>query len=57
MKNQPNNQPNAERKRTQNVSNSSSQAGVAAGHRTYKPRTPITKTYVAIMNDPFVFSC
>lgn len=55
MKNQTPNQP-AERKRTQNVSNSSTQAGVAE-HRTYKPRTPITKTYVAIMNDPFVFSC
>lgn len=55
MKNQPLNQP-AERKRTQNVSNT---AGVAAasGHRTYKPRTPITKTYITIMNDPFVFNC
>lgn len=55
MKNQPITQP-AERKRTQNVSNSA-QLGAANGHRTYKPRTPITKTYVAIMNDPFVFSC
>lgn len=25
--------------------------------RTYKPRTPITKTYMKIQNDPFVFSC
>lgn len=55
MKNQPTNQP-TERKRTQNVSNSA-RAGSGNGHRTYKPRTPITKTYVAIMNDPFVFSC
>ena len=55
MKNQPTTQA-AERKRTQNVSNS---AGVVAvpEHRTYKPRTPITKTYIAIMNDPFVFGC
>lgn len=55
MKNQSPNQP-AERKRTQNVSSS---AGVVAApeHRTYKPRTPITKTYIAIMNDPFVFGC
>lgn len=56
MKNQQqNNQQNQERKRTQNVSNS---AGVAVSqHRTYKPRTPITKTYVNIMNDPSVFNC
>ena len=53
MKNQLN-QP-AERKRTQNVSNAVVVA--APEHRTYKPRTPITKTYVAIMNDPFVFNC
>lgn len=45
-----------ERKRTQNVSSSASVAA-APQHRTYKPRTPITKTYVAIMNDPFVFNC
>ena len=57
MKNQPTNQQSAERKRTQNVSNSSTQAGAATGHRTYKPRTPITKTYINIMNDPFIFNC
>lgn len=55
MKNQILTSP-AERKRTQNVSNA---AGIVAApeHRTYKPRTPITKTYIAIMNDPFVFGC
>ena len=30
---------------------------VAPAKRTYKPRTPITKTYMKILNDPFVFSC
>jgi hypothetical protein len=55
MKQQPT-PPAAERKRTQNVSNTAGMVAVPE-HRTYKPRTPITKTYVAIMNDPFVFSC
>lgn len=55
MKNQPNIQA-AERKRTQIVSNSASMVGELQ-HRTYKPRTPITKTHIAIMNDPFVFNC
>lgn len=40
--------------RTQNVSKNTSVSNV---HRTYKPRTPITKTTIAIMNDPFVFNC
>ena len=56
MKQQPYlHQPNQEKKRTQNVSNSANNATIE--HRTYKPRTPITKTTIAIMNDPFVFSC
>ena len=54
MKNQQQlHQPNQDKKRTQNVSNTAT----SIEHRTYKPRTPITKTTIAIMNDPFVFSC
>lgn len=28
----------------------------ATPKRTYKPRTPITKTTIKIMNDPFIFT-
>lgn len=49
MKNNSNtNQPKAESLNTRGVEQ--------VAKKTYKPRTPITKTYMKILNDPFVFT-
>ena len=45
----------AHQPKDQKPTNSRSAEGVVQ-KRTYKPRTPITKTYLKILNDPFVFT-